>query len=129
MKAAWITYWTKRKAAFRYAFQGLVDLVRHHPHAHLHALATLAVLLLATYLGCSRWEWVSLLLSMAIVWVAEALNTALEYLTDLASPDQHPLAGKAKDMAAAAVLLASLFAAVVAMLIFWPYCRQYLGIS
>lgn len=64
------------------------------------------------------------MVAMALVWVAEALNTALEYWTDLASPNYHPLAGKAKDMAAAAVLLASIFAVLIGVLVFYPHWGQ-----
>lgn len=117
-------YLYQRLAAFRHAFRGLWDLLRHHSHAHIHALASLLVLALAIYLPLSRWEWALLLAAMALVWVAEALNTALEYWTDLVSPAYHPLAGKAKDMAAAAVLLASIFAALIGGLVFYPHCGQ-----
>lgn len=82
------------------------------------------MLALAIYFDLARWEWGLLLLAVALVWVAEALNTALEYWTDLASPDYHLLAGKAKDMAAAAVLLASIFAALIGGLVFYPHWEQ-----
>ena len=65
-------------------------------------------------------EWCAVLFAIALVWVAEALNTALERLTDLASPEFHPLAGKAKDMAAGAVLLAVAGAVLIGIVIFGP---------
>lgn len=72
------------------------------------------------FLKISSLEWAAIVLCMAIVMALEAVNTALEYLTDLISPTYHPLAGKAKDAAAGAVLLGALGAAVVGVVIFGP---------
>jgi diacylglycerol kinase (ATP) len=72
------------------------------------------------YCEVSRADWLALVLAMAMVWVAEALNTGIEWVVDLASPEHHPLAGKAKDVAAAGVLLASMAAVVVGLLVFVP---------
>ena len=58
---------------------------------------------------------------MALVWITEAINTALEKLVDLVSPDHHPLAGQVKDLAAGAVLLAAGFAVLVGLLVLGPY--------
>jgi diacylglycerol kinase (ATP) len=69
-------------------------------------------------LPASSWAWI--VLAIGSVWTAEALNTAFEFLTDVASPDFHPLAEKAKDVAAGAVLLAAIGAAVIGALVFWP---------
>ena len=66
-------------------------------------------------------EWVAISICIALVLALEALNTALEYLTDLVSPEYHPLAGKAKDAAAAAVLLVALGAIVVGLIVFIPH--------
>jgi diacylglycerol kinase len=66
-------------------------------------------------------EWVALVICIVLVLALEAVNTALEYLTDLVSPEYHPLAGKAKDVAAAAVLIAAIGAVWVGILIFMPY--------
>lgn len=110
----------RRLASFRYAFQGLADLVRSQPNARIHLVVAIAVLSAGGYFGLTRMEWTAVILCMALVFGLEALNTALEYLTDLASPQQHPLAGKAKDAAAAAVLLAAIGAVAVGLLIFLP---------
>ena len=63
---------------------------------------------------------------MASVWIPETLNTAIEFLTDLASPEFHPIAGQVKDLAAAAVLIAALGAAVVGVIVFLPLVLQLL---
>ena len=91
------------------------------PNARIHCMAAAVVVALAWWLGVSQMEWVALVLAMALVMGAEALNTALEYVVDLASPEWHPLARDAKDVAAAAVLLCSVGAAVVGLLVFVPY--------
>jgi diacylglycerol kinase (ATP) len=64
---------------------------------------------------------------IGLVWTAEGVNTAIEAVVDLASPDMHPLAGKAKDVAAGAVLLAALAAVVVGLLVFGPRVLALLG--
>ena len=111
----------ERIASFGHAFRGLATLVREQKNAQLHALATALVFSLALIVDISRQDWQSLILIVALVWLAEGLNTALEYLCDAVVPEQHPLIGKAKDVAAGAVLLTALFALVMAGLIFLPY--------
>ena len=71
--------------------------------------------------GLSRVEWSLVVLAMIVVWTAEALNTALEALCDVASPAAHPLVERAKDIAAGAVLVAAVGAAIVGLLIFGPH--------
>lgn len=110
----------KRIASFRYAFQGLADLFRSQPNARIHALAVALVTAAGFYWHISRLEWMAIVGCIALVLAFEAINTALEYLTDLVSPDYHPLAGKAKDVAAAAVLIAALGAIIIAAIVFLP---------
>ena len=110
-----------RLDSFRYAFKGIADLIRHTPNARIHLFVTLCVLIAGFFFGITRIEWCMIILCIALVFAAEAANTAIEYLTDLVSPEYHPLAGKTKDVAAAAVLLAAIGAAIVGMLIFVPY--------
>lgn len=90
-------------------------------NAWLHAAASVAVVAAGAVLGVNRVEWMLLILAMVAVWTAEALNTALEFLCDVASPDFHPLVEKAKDVAAGAVLICALGAAAVGLLVFCPY--------
>lgn len=110
----------RRADSFRYAFQGLADLFRNQPNARIHLGIAVLVVGAGFYFGISRQEWVAVVLCITIVLALEALNTALEYLTDLVSPEYHPLAGKAKDAAAAAVLLAAAGAVAVGAVIFGP---------
>jgi diacylglycerol kinase len=102
-------------------------MVWSQPNARIHAVATMAAVLLGLTLRISIAEWCWIVLAIVGVWTAEALNTALELLTDIASPGVHPLAGKAKDVAAGAVLIAAVGSAVIGMLVFgphlWPWWR------
>lgn len=112
--------WRRRVASFGHAFRGVWSALRSEVHLRFHALATAVVVGLGFYCGITRLEWALVVISVACVWSAELMNTAIEALTDLASPEYHPLAGKAKDVAAGAVLLAALGALVVGVLVFGP---------
>lgn len=113
----------KRLASFGYALRGIVTLVGTQPNARIHLAATAGVLGAGIYFPLTRSEWLSIILAMGLVWISEAMNTALEFLTDLVSPDYHPLAGKVKDVAAGGVLFAALAALTVGLLVFGPYIR------
>lgn len=110
----------RRAASFGHAFRGVGLALRSELHLQFHAGATVLVLGAGFYFGLSLVEWALVSLAVAGVWAAELFNTALETLTNLASPGYHPLAGKAKDVAAAAVLLAALGALAVGGLVFGP---------
>ena len=110
----------KRIASFQYAFRGVIDLFKSQPNARIHVVVALVVVATGFIFNLSRMEWVAVVFCVALVLSLEAMNTAIEHLTNLASPDFHPLAGKAKDVAAAAVLLAAIGAIVVGALIFLP---------
>ena len=111
----------KNLKSFRYAISGLFLMIREENNSRFHLLATLCVLGLGVYVNLSKYDWLWITLAIAIVWILEAINTALEALVDLASPDIHPLAKKAKDVAAAAVLLGAIFAVVVGVVVFVGY--------
>lgn len=110
-----------RVKSFSYALKGVATLFAEQHNARLHGLAMVAVLLLAGVVGLEAWEWAVLVLTIAVVIAAEALNTAVEYLADACNPEYHPLIAKAKDVAAAAVLLLAVAAAIIALIIFCPY--------
>lgn len=110
----------KRVASFKYALQGLRDLFQNQPNAQIHLGATALVVLAGFYFHLSRTEWVAVTLCITLVLSLEAVNTAIEHLTNLVSPDFHPLAGKAKDVAAGAVLLSAMGAVLVGAMIFLP---------
>jgi len=111
-------FFTGRARSFACAFRGLRPLVATQRNARIHAVATVAVILAGVLTGLSRVEWCLIVLAIAAVWCAEALNTALELLGDAVTREQHPLIGKAKDVAAGAVLVVAIAAAVVGAFVF-----------
>lgn len=117
---------SKELRSFRCAGRGLWAALRSDRHARLQLAFVLLALGLGFLLRLRRGEWIAVLLCCAAVLAAELLNTAVETVVDLASPARHPLAGKAKDIAAAAVLVTAIFAAIVGLLVFLPAARRLL---
>jgi len=111
-------YFQARVKSFGYAFNGLKVLLLTQPHAKLHALASIAVLILGKIFHLRRWEWVAILVCIGMVWMAEALNTAIEFLADEVSLEKRDRIGKAKDVAAGGVLITALISVAVAVLVF-----------
>jgi len=109
-----------RLQAFGFALEGIHTFFKETFHAKIHAVAAIAVIGAGIYLRLSKTEWMFVLLSITLVFMTEMLNSSLEYLVDLAQPTHHPLAKKAKDIAAAAVLLAAIFSANIAAFIIIP---------
>lgn len=114
--------------SFQFAFKGIADLFSgSHPNAIVHLLAVLLVCLAAFFLKISTNEWLVIIICFIVVISLEAMNSAIEYVVDLVSPDYHPLAKKAKDMAAGAVLLAAIGSAIIASIIFLPKILDYIS--
>ncbi len=109
-----------RLASFRYALRGLRLLLGSQHNAWIHAVATAAACALGVLLGISAWEWCAVVLAVVAVWVAEALNTAFELLCDAVAPERSPQVERAKDVAAAAVLVAAAGALMVGLFVFGP---------
>lgn len=99
-------------------------MIRCQHNAWIHAGVTLVVVIAALLFRVSAADWCWIILAISIVWTAEALNTAFEFLADAASPEFHPLVRDAKDVAAGAVLLTAIAAAVIGGLIFWPHVAR-----
>lgn len=110
----------KSLRSFRYAVKGVVDLFRFENNARIHLLAAAAVLAAGFYFQLSNTEWALIVTQIALVWAAEAFNTALEKLADAVSTDYHPLIKAVKDLAAGGVLIVAISAAVVGSLVFIP---------
>lgn len=104
--------------AFGYAFAGLGAAWRAQPNVRIHAAIAVAVVLAGAAARLPATGWALIVLAVGLVAVAELLNTAVEAVVDLASPDDHPLAKQAKDVAAAAVLVAVVVAVVIGALVF-----------
>ena len=109
-----------RIRSFRYAGQGILLTLRTQHNAWIHAAASVLVIAAALVCEASQQEWCILVLACIAVWVAEALNTALELLADATTKEFHPVIGQAKDVAAGAVLIAAVGAVAVGILIFGP---------
>lgn len=118
-----------RLRSFRNAFAGMAYVLRTQRNAWIHGVATLAVIALGFWLQIPASQWPALLLAISLVWLAEFINTALEALVDLASPETHPLAAVGKDVGAAAVLIAALAAAAVGLLILGPPLAIRIGLG
>jgi diacylglycerol kinase len=112
--------WQERGRSFGYAWQGLKALLSTEHNAYLHLALTLIALVLGFLLHISRLEFMILIIVMAMVWVTEILNTALEKTMDYLSTERHPQIKLVKDLAAAAVLLSAVAAIIVGCLIFIP---------
>ena len=112
---------------FRCAFLGVGILLASQHNARIHLVATVGVCGIGLLVGISRLEWVAVAVAIVLVWVAEALNTAFEFLCDVASPEFHPLVRKGKDVAAAAVLLSAAGAVAIGLLVFLPHVARIVG--
>ena len=113
------TFWG-RVQSFKYAGQGITHMLRTQHNAWIHAAISLLVIGLGLAFGVTAGDWCLLVLAMASVWTAESFNTALEIIVDIASPEYRPAAGRAKDVAAGAVLLCAIGAAIVGLIVFLP---------
>ncbi len=115
------SYLTGRLRSFGHAFRGLKVLLQTQHNARIHAVATVLVVVAGALLRISAFDWALIALAVLCVWAAEAMNTAIEFVVDLVSPEHHPLAAKAKDVAAGAVLVAAIGSAIVGGLVFGPH--------
>lgn len=117
---------THRMYSLGHALNGLAFLLKTQPNARLHALATVSAVVAGAYFGITPGEWGLIVFAITAVWMAEAFNTALELLADVASPEFHPLIKHAKDVAAGAVLIAAMGAFIIGMIVFGPYTLDLL---
>ena len=115
-----IEFIKSRIASFGHAFRGWGYVIRYEKNAWVHAVATIFVVSLGTWLVIPLRDWAVLVLTIAMVWTAEFLNTSIEAVVDLASPVHHPLAKVGKDVGAAAVLIAACAAVLVGLIILGP---------
>lgn len=109
-----------RVASVRFAWLGLVEIARTETHFRIDLLAMCLVVALGVFFEIERTEWLAVSLSIGLVLTCEALNTVVERLVDLVHPERHPDAGRVKDMAAGAALVAVLCSLAVAAFVFGP---------
>jgi diacylglycerol kinase len=109
-----------RLSSFRHALNGFLILLREEHNARIHLVAAMVVIAAGFYFHISALEWIAVLLCVALVLALELVNSAIEALSDYATTDKHELIKKFKDLAAGAVLIASIIALVVGMIVFVP---------
>ena len=127
MKSKESLTFTGRIRSLRCAVKGIGVMISSQHNAWIHAAATVIVIVVGFYLQLTKPEWCWIILAIISVWTAEALNTAFEFLTDVASPEFHPLAEKAKDVAAGAVLISAIGSVLIGMVILGPYALRLLS--
>ena len=110
----------KRIKSFSYAFKGLYDLVKSEPNARIHLVATIAAVSAGIFFRISNTEWCIILIVIALVWAAEAINTVIEKLVDHLFPEYHETARIVKDIAAGAVLVCAIVALICGLIVFLP---------
>src|SRR5471032_1707754 len=115
---------TGRIRSFYHAIRGVLRMIRCQHNAWIHAAATLVVVGAGLFFRVSPADWCWIILAISIVWTAEAVNTAFEFLADAASPGFHPLVRDAKDVAAGAVLITALAAALIGAIVLLPYLAK-----
>ncbi len=118
-----------RRRSFAWAFRGLLYAFRTQPNIWVHAIATVLVVSVSIWLKISKIEWVAIIMAIGLVWVAELMNTVAETIVNISSPDKHPLARIAKDLAAAAVLITAIVAAAIGLIVLGMPLLLKLGVA
>ena len=122
-----ISFLKARARSFRFAFAGWWFVIRTQRNAWIHLTVSVLVFALGIWLRLQTRDWALIILAIALVWTSEVINTALEVVVDLASPQQHRLAQVGKDVGAAAVLIAAVSSALIGLLILGPPLWKRLG--
>ena len=110
----------KRLKSFTYAFHGIRKAFVNEPNLRIHFAVAIVVTICGILFDITKTEWLLCILCFGLVFGAELLNSAIESVVDLASPEKHKLAGDAKDMAAGAVLVCVIFSVIIGLIIFVP---------
>jgi diacylglycerol kinase len=116
----------KNGIGLRFAWAGWLSFFRER-NAKIHLLAALLVISLGFCVDLERLDWLWLLLAIALVFITEMLNSAIELLCNALHPGHHPAIGKLKDISAGAVLVAAVFALAVAGIIFVPRFMEWMN--
>jgi len=110
----------KRIKSFTYAFQGFKPVFLYEHNVYIHILAAVVVIVAGFYFELTKLEWIAIVFSIGLVFICEFLNSAIETLADVVSPEKNKGIKKVKDIAAAAVLIAAITAVIIALIIFIP---------
>ncbi len=118
--------WLKKcLMSFKYAWQGIVTFFRMKGNAKIHLIMAALVLAFALFFKLEKIDWIIVLLCIAGVLSAEALNSAIETLSNHVTKEKHPEIKKVKDLSAGAVLFIAIGAAIVGILVFYPYIFKW----
>lgn len=112
--------------SIKFAFEGLLHVVKTQNNARFHLLATIIVVSICIWLKINPVEWCLILVAIALVWIAECFNTTLESFFDLVNPEPHPLVKNGKDSGAAAVLVAAFLSIALGIIVLGPPLIQKL---
>ncbi|SDP55752.1 diacylglycerol kinase family protein [Halobacillus aidingensis] len=110
----------KTGIGFRFAWNGIKEVYESERNFRIHLSVALLVIIAALVFGLSKWEWITILLTVGMVLSLEMVNTAMERLLDFYHPEHHPIIGSIKDITAGAVLIASIGAVIIGIIIFLP---------
>ena len=110
-----------RLRSFKCAFRGMFTMLKSQHNAWIYAIVTVAVCAVGFFFRFNKAEWSWIILAIIAVWTAESLNTAFEFLADVAFQEFHPLVEKAKDVAAGAVLISAIGAVAIGILVIGPH--------
>ena len=116
----------QRLKSFKYAFIGIKELFSSEPNAVIHLIAAILAVFAGYFFSISNQEWCIIVICIGTVLSAEAMNTAIEHLTDLVSPEHHELARKTKDAAAGGVLFVAISASICGIIVFLPKLLDWL---
>ncbi|HEY4247877.1 MAG TPA: diacylglycerol kinase family protein [Lacunisphaera sp.] len=114
----------QRLKSFSHAVRGAATLVSTQHNAWIHIVATAVVLVTSVIARVSGIDWALLIVAIALVWIAESLNTAIEFLGDEITEERRDRIGKAKDVAAFAVLISAIASVVIGTIVFLPYIKR-----
>ena len=109
--------------SFKHAWDGIYYAFMSQPNFQVHLFFTLLVVFLGRHYSIGSTEWLILIFTIVLVFTAEMMNTAIECMTDMLTPDYHIAAKRAKDVAAGMVLLSAIFSVVIGITVFLPYVR------
>ena len=112
--------------SFKYAFHGIIETMKREQNMVIHIIITILVIFMGLFFRISRFEWLTLIFTIAAVISVEVINTSIEALTDLVSPKQNELARIAKDCSAGAVLVFAIASVIIGLVIFIPYLIDFM---
>ncbi|MFD2213915.1 MULTISPECIES: diacylglycerol kinase [Bacillaceae] len=121
-----LSEWKRFFKSFIYAWSGITQTFKSERNFQIHVSISFIMLIVGMILGFTTFEWVLLLFLLGGMLSLELINTALEHVVDLITPDYHPLAKAAKDAAAGAVLVYAFLSVIIGVIIIWSHLKLFL---